>query len=542
MAGLPERLMMRGGTYYCRIWVPRDVAPRYGRQIVVTSLRTKDLKTAKSRLARKTVEIEETFEAIRAGEADRDSVLTASLRRRFMDIARRHAIDISDREFAERAQIFARAIEDPALLWRGEIVPLPATAMAGEEEGYTYFDKLAAEGDLEVAIAYLIRSRLKERVRSLQAMRASGNLAAFVSLARDRLPELGAVDSIALARLLLEQELKALSSILDGQPDPSLEELQATPLRPPAAAAEAASEIAAPLQPPGKPISLDELFERWEAEAEPSASTLSTWRGIVKNLKSFLGQKSNDLNHVTPDDIVAWKDSLIKSKKSAATISRGYLSCVRALFRLGVANKLIPSDPSGGIKVSRKVKGGTKMLPYTNDEVRRILELASAAKEPGSGGCLGLLRQLDQESERLRSCMVFTSTMNWVSRWSGSLPHLMPAATRPKRAKERSRSTPPSSRPGYWSSSRRRVEGRCSMVARRETQSASTPPKASPTDWQAGSARVASTTHGRRPTMRCAIGSRQRLLVWGYPTVLPTPFRGIRMDGRPRATGISESN
>ncbi|TIQ18286.1 MAG: hypothetical protein E5X51_26365 [Mesorhizobium sp.] len=50
MAKLPERMMTRSGTFYCRIWVPTNIAPIYGRQIVVRSLRTKDLKTAKSRL------------------------------------------------------------------------------------------------------------------------------------------------------------------------------------------------------------------------------------------------------------------------------------------------------------------------------------------------------------------------------------------------------------------------------------------------------------------------------------------------------------
>ena len=58
MAKLPERMMARSGTFYCRIWVPSDMAPIYGRQLVVRSLHTKDLKTAKSRLARKSVELE----------------------------------------------------------------------------------------------------------------------------------------------------------------------------------------------------------------------------------------------------------------------------------------------------------------------------------------------------------------------------------------------------------------------------------------------------------------------------------------------------
>jgi len=61
MRTLPERLMVRNGTFYCRMWVPQILAPTYGRKLVVISLRTKDLKTAKSRLARKTVELDRMF-------------------------------------------------------------------------------------------------------------------------------------------------------------------------------------------------------------------------------------------------------------------------------------------------------------------------------------------------------------------------------------------------------------------------------------------------------------------------------------------------
>ena len=45
MGALPDRLMVRSGTYYFRLWIPKDMLPYYGRQLVVISLRTKDLKT-----------------------------------------------------------------------------------------------------------------------------------------------------------------------------------------------------------------------------------------------------------------------------------------------------------------------------------------------------------------------------------------------------------------------------------------------------------------------------------------------------------------
>jgi len=66
MKTLPDRLMVRNGTFYFRLWIPKDIVPVYGRQLVVTSLRTKDLRTAKTRLARKTVEAEEQFGELRS--------------------------------------------------------------------------------------------------------------------------------------------------------------------------------------------------------------------------------------------------------------------------------------------------------------------------------------------------------------------------------------------------------------------------------------------------------------------------------------------
>ena len=114
----------------------------------------------------------------------------------------------------------------------------------------------------------------------------------------------------------------------------------------------------------GDAVSLKQLFQKWEAETDPSASTLSSWRGIVRNLDSFLGPKANDIRAVHSADIVSWKDKLVREGKAAATISRGYLGCARALFRFAVANHFVESDPTGGIKVTRKAKAGTRMLGY----------------------------------------------------------------------------------------------------------------------------------------------------------------------------------
>ncbi|RWN27589.1 site-specific integrase [Mesorhizobium sp.] len=390
MAKLPERMMTRSGTFYCRIWVPTDIAPIYGRQIVVRSLRTKDLKTAKSRLARKNVELENRFDEIRADQIAADNLGVAApppsrtLRAGFCEIARDHAIAASDQEFSRRAELFSQATAAPARFWRGDLglLPVPADFGHGEHDAYTYFDHLVAEGDLEKVIAFVNRFRLGKRIETLQSMRATGNLSEFVAIADKRIAGMSRPDAIALSRLLLEEELDALRAIAGGQLDLSLGDLRTGNFRQADNPEAPSLRSSQPTAPTAMPISLDELFERWEAETDPSASTLSSWRGIMRDLKSFVGHKADDITRITAEDIVGWKDKLVKANKAAATISRGYLGCARALFRFAVANKLAASDPSQGIKVARKTKAGKKMLGYSGEEVARLLDLASAAREP----------------------------------------------------------------------------------------------------------------------------------------------------------------
>ncbi|MER8601026.1 tyrosine-type recombinase/integrase [Mesorhizobium sp. M1339] len=352
-------------------------------------MRTKDLKTAKSRLARKSVELENQFDEIRADQIAGDNLGVAALdistiRARFRDIAREHAIAASDHEFSRRAALFCQATAAPARFWRGEFGPLPVPADFGhdEEDAYTYFDHLVAEGDLEKVIAFVTRFRLRKRIETLQSMRATGNLGEFVAIADKRVAGISRSDAIALGRLLLEDELTALRAIAEGQPDPSLGDLRAGNFRQTENPEAPSLGSSLPPAPTAKPISLDELFERWEAETDPSASTLSSWRGITRDLKSFVGDKADDITRIAAEDIVGWKDKLVKANKAAATISRGYLGCARALFRFAVANRLAASDPSQGIKVTRKMKAGKKMLGYSGEEVARLLNLASNASDP----------------------------------------------------------------------------------------------------------------------------------------------------------------
>ncbi|MCJ2068779.1 site-specific integrase [Methylobacterium sp. J-030] len=127
-------------------------------------------------------------------------------------------------------------------------------------------------------------------------------------------------------------------------------------------------------------VTVTELFERWRKENKPAASTLSTWRGIVADFENHI--KHADAARVTEHDVVGWKDARVAAGRAAKTINDSDLACLRVLFRFAVTNKLIAQNPVEGIKVKVKRQAGKGKLPYTNDEVARLLAYAEKETLP----------------------------------------------------------------------------------------------------------------------------------------------------------------
>ena len=129
-------------------------------------------------------------------------------------------------------------------------------------------------------------------------------------------------------------------------------------------------------------LSLSALFDKWKAENKPSASTVSTWSGVVRNLTEHLGDKALEIRRITPEDIVRWKDAAVERGLAPTTINDGNLGCANALFRYAVNNHLLTANPAQGVKVKAKAKAGSSKLPYTDAEVARLLNLAAKEKHP----------------------------------------------------------------------------------------------------------------------------------------------------------------
>jgi integrase len=138
-----------------------------------------------------------------------------------------------------------------------------------------------------------------------------------------------------------------------------------------------ANENPEPLPPADEQVALtfESLWKRWERETKPAPSTISTWWGYVLQFRQHLGH--DDPCRVTPDDVVAWKDSLLA--RGLSSVRDGHLAAIKALFNYAVANRLLKRNPAQGVTASRKPRAGNRRLPYDDDEVARLLLLADCA-------------------------------------------------------------------------------------------------------------------------------------------------------------------
>lgn len=122
-------------------------------------------------------------------------------------------------------------------------------------------------------------------------------------------------------------------------------------------------------------LTFDALFQRWARERAPAASTVSTWRGHLRQLTKHLGH--DDPRRVTRADIIAWKDSLVE--RGLKGINEGHLASIKALFNYAVRNDILTNNPADNITVARRAR--TRGGVYTDEEVARLLALAEAEKD-----------------------------------------------------------------------------------------------------------------------------------------------------------------
>jgi integrase len=105
--------------------------------------------------------------------------------------------------------------------------------------------------------------------------------------------------------------------------------------------------------------------------------TVHETKGILKQLEAFLDH--DDATKVTKADLIHWRDALKADGKTNATWNKR-LSLIGQVFKRAVADDLLPSDPTVGLRLD---KGKPKpWLPYSDEETVAILKAARKETSP----------------------------------------------------------------------------------------------------------------------------------------------------------------
>jgi hypothetical protein len=192
---IPKHLILIGDTYYANVRVPSDIVESYGKENVRRSLKTKDEREAGRRRSAKVAEIEREFAdhraKLKAMAIAAETPQPAPTPQSFADLGRQHGRDIAERALTIRADLYEAAVANPKEFWRG------AKQTFSDPEGFTYLDKLAADGDLDRVVGYIVRRRTEGRIANLKRMIDTGDMDELLALADDRQPGLDRRGNVA---------------------------------------------------------------------------------------------------------------------------------------------------------------------------------------------------------------------------------------------------------------------------------------------------------------------------------------------------------
>ncbi|MCP8890853.1 site-specific integrase [Sphingomonas faeni] len=119
-------------------------------------------------------------------------------------------------------------------------------------------------------------------------------------------------------------------------------------------------------------LPLLETFDAYTRAAGMTPLTAQDWRRHIVHLKDFLGH--DDAAKITTDDLMRWRDELLKDGTRQANTVRGrYLGSIRAMLSWAVSERKLPVNVALNIKVHGKEKPELRSKDFTDDEALRIL-------------------------------------------------------------------------------------------------------------------------------------------------------------------------
>ncbi|SFT29266.1 tyrosine-type recombinase/integrase [Methylobacterium sp. yr668] len=119
------------------------------------------------------------------------------------------------------------------------------------------------------------------------------------------------------------------------------------------------------------PVPWRPLLAAYAAEANLAPATVKRWSGVMTELESAVGR--GDLASISRLDLIAWKEKLLGSGRSANTVRTPYLSAVKAIMNYGVAGGRLQANTAIGVVVKTPRLLLSRDRDFTDDEALAIL-------------------------------------------------------------------------------------------------------------------------------------------------------------------------
>ncbi|WP_214647397.1 DUF6538 domain-containing protein [Alterinioella nitratireducens] len=244
-----------------------------------------------------------------------------------------------------------------------------------------YMQRLAFDDELRNDPRYasiLVDDMLVVRLREAIAGRARNDeLAELVGDQLERFRAAGNIDAApgshewrVIARALCIAELEALGRVMERDEG----DFTGTPADPIIKNAALPDEAA-------KPVSLTGLWQDYVHSRKQAGFMKDGGKRlspVIESLRKSL--KHNDASRITKQDLLAWRDDLLK-RLSATTVSTIYLSTIRSVLTWAVNNERLQENVAAGVRQSKPRKVYARERGYTDAEAVKLLK-ASRAYEP----------------------------------------------------------------------------------------------------------------------------------------------------------------
>lgn len=345
----------RSRVYWLRKRVPADLVAVVGRREITLSLGTRDPEEAKRRNAQELIKLEERWAGLRAGPR------TLTERE-----AHEAAVEIYDRwlteyhDFPSRQTFWRTDLGDG--LWRSDGDP-DASVL---DRSRALLEHARAPGmDRREMVRIELRDWCTEQADALALGRG------LVLDAPGR-HELARAVAAAVQRACLALERSAHGEAPAFSPIRNAETI--------AASSSDDAVSAAPVGGLAKPLTFAALIEAWAAEAAPAARTRYEWSRVLDKLAAFVGH--DDPRRLTRADVVRWKEHLIAAGQSPKTIRDASLVAIKSIFRWGLRNGRLETNPAAEVSIDVKRKAGQGIRGFSDAEAAMILRAAARETDP----------------------------------------------------------------------------------------------------------------------------------------------------------------